>query len=182
MLQGDIRAKQHRLSGHQYVSTIDFTSGFYAVEIDQESRPYTAFYIEGLGHFWYTRMPFGLTGVPTAFAAMGANHLHDLIADETLEIFVDDGGMAADTFEGMKGKLIKIMDRVREQKLSLSAAKSKLFMSEVTFAGARIGPKGVLPDLTKLTAIVDWKKPSNALNLVSFLCYGMQDTLDLMLP
>jgi transposase InsO family protein len=169
MPQGDIRAKQHRLSGHKYVSVVDFASGFYAVEINQESRPYTAFYIEGLGHFWYARMPFGLTGAPTAFAAMAAGHLHDLIAEETLEIFVDDGGTAADTFDEMKRKLTRILNRVRDRKLSLSAAKSQLFMSEAMFAGARVGAEGVLPDLTKLTAIVDWRRPNNALNLVSFL-------------
>jgi hypothetical protein len=35
----------------------------------------------------------------TTFAAMAANHLHDLITDEMVEIFVDDRGMAADTFQ-----------------------------------------------------------------------------------
>ena len=110
MPQGDIRAEQHRLSGHRYVSVIDFASGFYAVEIDQQSRPYTAFYIEGLGHFWYVRMPFGLTGAPTAFATVTAAHLHGLIADETLEIFVDDGGVVADTFAEMMSKLEWVLE------------------------------------------------------------------------
>jgi hypothetical protein len=112
MPQGDIRAKQHRLSSYKYVSVIDFTSGFYAVEIDQNSRPYMAFYVEGLGHFWYVRMPFRLTGAPTAFAAMAANYLHDLIADEMMEIFVDDGGAAADTLDEMRKKLKRILDRI----------------------------------------------------------------------
>ena len=169
MPQGDIRAKQHRLSGHRYVSVIDFASGFYAVEIDQTSRPYTTFYVEGLGHFWYVRMPFGLTGAPTAFTGVTAVHLHDLIADETLEIFVNDARAAADTFEDMVSKLTKILERVRERKLSLSATKSQLFMSEAVFVGTRIGQRGVLPDLTKLTAVVDWKRPATVLNLVSFL-------------
>ncbi|KAG6825259.1 hypothetical protein H0H92_004261 [Tricholoma furcatifolium] len=34
-------------------------------------------------------------------------------------------------------------------------------MSEAVFAGATIGPKGVQPDLAKLTAIVNWKTPKN---------------------
>jgi hypothetical protein len=42
-------------------------------------------------------------------------------------------------------------------------------MSEAMFAGARIGQRGVLPDLTKLTAVVDWRQPITTLNLVSFL-------------
>lgn len=42
-------------------------------------------------------------------------------------------------------------------------------MTEAIFAGGRVGPNGVLSDLTKLTAIVDLAKPQNALNLSSFL-------------
>ena len=53
MPQGDIQAKQQRLSGHRWVSGFDFTSGFYAVTVDPESCPYTVFYMEGRGYFWY---------------------------------------------------------------------------------------------------------------------------------
>jgi hypothetical protein len=98
-----------------------------------------------------------------------AAHLHDLIVDETLEIFVDDVGAVADAFEDMMSKLTRILDRVREWKLSLSATKLQLFMSEAVFAGACIGQLGVLPNLAKLTVVVDWKCPTTALNLVSFL-------------
>jgi hypothetical protein len=114
MPQGNICAKQHRLSRHRYVSIIDFASGFYAVEIDQELRPYTAFYIEGLGHFWYVRMPFRLTGAPTAFTTITVMHLHDLIVDKVLEIFMDNGGVAGNTFKEMMSKLKQILDQVHE--------------------------------------------------------------------
>jgi hypothetical protein len=169
MPQGDIRLKQQKLSGHRFVSVFDFASGFYAVKIHEESRPYIAFYVEGRGYFWYVKMPFGLTGVPSTFAHMMATHLHDLLTDEVMELFVDDGGMAADSFDDMVTRLRRIFTRVRERKLSLSAAKSQFFMTEAVFVGGRVGPEGVLPDLTKLTAIVDWDKPQDALNLSSFL-------------
>jgi hypothetical protein len=138
MPQGDIRLKQQRLSGHRYTSVFDFASGFYAVKVDEESRPYTAFYVEGRGYFWYARMPFGLTGAPSTFAHMTATHLHDLLTNEIMELFVDDGGTADDTFKGMVTKLRCIFTRVRERKLSLSAAKSQFFMTEAVFAGGRV--------------------------------------------
>ncbi|TFY79122.1 hypothetical protein EWM64_g4890 [Hericium alpestre] len=169
MPQGDIRAKQQCLSGHKYLSVFDFVAGFYAVEVDEESRPYTAFYVEGRGYFWYLRMPFGLTGAPASFAFLTAKHLHDLLTDGVMELLVDDGGAAADTFDEMLAKLRLILTRVRERNLSLSPSKSSFFMTEAVFAGARVGPDGVLPDLTKLTAIVDWAQPADALNLTSFL-------------
>jgi hypothetical protein len=104
------------------------------VKIYKESHPYTAFYIEGLGHFWYICMLFGLMGAPTAFAMVTANHLHNLITDKVMEIFIDDGGIAADSFDKMEAKLWRVLDRVREHTLSLSAAKSCLFMEEELFA------------------------------------------------
>ena len=169
MPQGDIRAKQQRLSGHRWVSGFDFAAGFYAVTVDPESRPYTAFYVEGRGYFWYKRMPFGLTGAPSTFGHMTATRMHEPIADGTMELFVDDGGTAADTFEEMMEKLTRIFTLVRKHNLSLSASKCELFMTTMVFAGASVGPKGVQPDLSKLTAIVNWKVPEDALALVGFL-------------
>jgi Reverse transcriptase (RNA-dependent DNA polymerase) len=161
MPQGDIRAKQQRLSGHRWVSGFDFAAGFYAVLLDPESRPYTAFYVEGRGYFWYICMPFGLTGAPSTFANMMANNMHDLLVDKVMELFVDDGGAAANTFKEMMSKVTKIFTRIRERKLPLSASKCKFFMKEIVFAGATVGPNGVQPDLKKLTAIVNWKIPEN---------------------
>jgi hypothetical protein len=105
MPQGDIRAKQLRLSGHKYVSIFDFASGFYAVEVPEESRPYTTFYVQGQGYFWYTWMPMGLMGAPSTFSEMMASNLHNILADNTMELFVDDGGCTANSFEEMMGKL-----------------------------------------------------------------------------
>jgi len=169
MPQGDIRAKQQRLSGHRYVSGFDFAAGFYAVTVDLESRPYTVFYVEGRGYYRYKRMPFGLTGAPSTFADMTAKSLYDLLVKEIMELFVDDGGAAADTFEEMTKKLTQIFSRIRETGLSLSASKCEFFMSQIVFAGASIGQKGVQPDLKKLTAIVNWKIPENATALAGFL-------------
>jgi hypothetical protein len=42
-------------------------------------------------------------------------------------------------------------------------------MTEIIFAGSRVGPDGVQVDSTKLTAIVDWQQPPHLLNLSSFL-------------
>jgi hypothetical protein len=169
MPQGDIRAKQQRLSGHRWVSGFDFAAGFYAVTVDPESRPYTAFYVEGRGYFWYTRMPFGLTGAPSTFGHMTATRMHEPMADGTMELFVDDGGTAANTFKEMLEKLTRIFTLVRTHDLSLSASKCEFFMTTMVFAGASVGPKGVQPDLSKLTAIVNWKIPEDALALVGFL-------------
>ena len=42
-------------------------------------------------------------------------------------------------------------------------------MTEAVFAGATVGPNGVTPDLSKLTAIVNWSQPQDASHLKGFL-------------
>ena len=168
MPQGDIRQKQQNLSGHRWITVFDFANGFYACEIKPEDQPYICFYVEGRGYYAYQRMPFGLTGAPSTFGGMTADALGDLIGI-LIELFVDDGGMAGDNFETMLANTRTLLQRVSEKGLSLSAAKCKFFMTEATFAGARVGPDGIKPDLTKLTAIAHWKTPTDLQNLGSFL-------------
>jgi hypothetical protein len=69
---GDLKSKHEFAAGHRWASVIDFAVGYYAVPLDDESVPYTAFYIEGRGYFVYLRMPIGLTGAPTTFCEMVA--------------------------------------------------------------------------------------------------------------
>jgi uncharacterized membrane protein len=114
-------------------------------------------------------MPFGLTDAPTEFGYLCAKCLHDLLVKAILELFVDDRATAADESIDMMGRLQMILNRVQEVGMLLSAAKTKLFMTEAIFAGAIVGLKGVAPDLTKLTAIVRWKTPQTAANLHAFL-------------
>jgi hypothetical protein len=113
-------------------------------------------------------MLFGLTGAPSAFGEMTANALGDLIGT-LMELFVDDGGLAGDDFDTMLAATRKLLQRISDTGLSLSATKSKFFMTEATFAGGRVGPDGIKPGLTKLTALVDWKAPKDLQNLGSFL-------------
>lgn len=46
-LQGNLYIKQQRMAGKRWTSVIDFAAGYYAVEMEPESVPYTAFYVEG---------------------------------------------------------------------------------------------------------------------------------------
>jgi hypothetical protein len=77
--------------------------------------------------------------------------------------------MASDSFEEGVKKLRTLFDRVRREKMLLSPSKLRLFMTEAVFAGAQVGPQGVSPDSSKLTAIVDWPIPQDASHLEGFL-------------
>jgi hypothetical protein len=114
-------------------------------------------------------MPMGITGAPTTFCETTAARLHDLLLSSLMELFMDDGGCSADMFTDMLTKLNTIFNHFEQCHFSIAPAKTSLCVTETEFAGSTVGPKGVQPDLSKLTAIVDWQRPKNALNLVSFL-------------
>ena len=126
------------------------------------------FYVEGQGYFT-KRMPFGVTGRPSEFSHITAERLHDLIANFILELFVDDGGMAFDSFEEGMTKLHTLLECIHREKMSLSPSKLRLFMGEAVFTGAQVGPEGVSPDAIKLMAIVYWLIPVDASHLEGFL-------------
>lgn len=169
MPQGDLRAKQLCLSDHRFIHIFDFAAGFYAISIHPDSQPYITFYVEGEEYWKYLRLPFGVTGGPSEFAHLTAQKMPDLVVDSTVELFVDDGGSATDTFEDGMDKLCQILEWVRREKLFLSPGKLRLFMTEAVFAGVSVGPLGVTPDATKLTAVVNWPQPSDTSHLEGFL-------------
>ncbi|KAG2743020.1 hypothetical protein P692DRAFT_20681697, partial [Suillus brevipes Sb2] len=83
--------------------------------------------------------------------------------------YVDDTGMAGDVFIDKMDRLRKFFQHIRAMRLSLSPSKTQLFMSEVTFAGARVGKDGIKPDMTKISAVVNWEIPDTIHNLMQFL-------------
>jgi hypothetical protein len=51
--QGNIHAKQLRLSGHRYVHIFDFAARFYGISVHPDSQLYITFFVEGRGYFAY---------------------------------------------------------------------------------------------------------------------------------
>ena len=136
--------------------------------MDDASVPYTAFYIEGRGYYVYLRMPFGLTGAPATFSELIAIALEDMIGRELVN-WMDNICMLGDHFETKLTNLRKFFTRCRDKTLSLSPSKTKLFFTEVLFAGAMVSPSGIKPNLDKVAAVVNWPEPQDVQDLMAFL-------------
>lgn len=55
-----------KLSGYQYYSTHDLASGYYQIELEEDSKPKTSF-VTPDGQWEFNRMPFGLANAPAVF-------------------------------------------------------------------------------------------------------------------
>ena len=67
-----------RLKGCCVFSSLDLKSGYWQVEIEEESKQYTAFTCGSLGFFECNRMPFGATNAPATFQRLMESCLGDL--------------------------------------------------------------------------------------------------------
>ena len=57
----------YSLQGSQWLSSLDLKSGYWQVEMGEESKPLTTFTVGLVGFYECERMPFGLTNIPTTF-------------------------------------------------------------------------------------------------------------------
>ena len=60
------------LNGVEWFSSLDLKSGYWQVEMEQDSKAFTAFTVGLLGFYKCECMPFGLTDVPCHFPTVDA--------------------------------------------------------------------------------------------------------------
>ena len=77
------------LQGSQWFSSLDLKSGYWQVEMHEESKPLTAFTVGLLGFYEWERMPFGLTNTPATFQRLMETCLGDLNLHWCI-IYLDD--------------------------------------------------------------------------------------------
>ena len=99
-------------------SVMDLASGYFQMEIEEESRKYTGIIIPGQRIFQYRKCPFGLASAPMAFLSMIRHVLRDLEGSRTL-VYMDDLLFANKTFSGLLEDMKIVFDRLLEFGLTL---------------------------------------------------------------
>ena len=85
------------LHGTSYFSCLDLRSGYWQVEVDDESKPKTAFTTHN-GLFEFRKMPFGLANAPSTFQRLMHAVLRGLQYDICL-VYLDDIIIFSRTFD-----------------------------------------------------------------------------------
>ena len=155
------------LGGAKYFATLDLQSGYWQVELDEESKPLTAF-VTDQGLFEFNRMCFGLCNAPSTFSRVMARAMKGLLWSEVL-IYLDDLIIFARTFDEYLSRIRNVFERLRSANLKLKPQKCKFGQQKVTFLGHVVTPNGVTTDPRKCDAIQHVPVPHRLKELRSFL-------------
>ena len=159
------------LSGSKYFSKLDLRSGYWQVEMDEESKDKTAFSVGNLGFYECERLSFGLCNAPATFQRLMEKCMGELHLRECL-IFIDDVLIFSKTFEEHLKRLEAVFGRLEQHNLKLKPSKCEFFKTSVVYLGHVVSEEGIATDPEKTAAVKDWKPPSNVKELRQFLGFA----------
>lgn len=148
-----------RLGRAKYFSTLDMTSSFHQINLQENSRPLTAF-STGNGHFQFKRLPFGLKISSNSFQRMLTIALSGL--DAAAFLYVDDIIVFGCSLNHHNDNLINVFQRLRKFNLKLNVGKCCFLKPEVVYLGHLITDKGIKTDPAKNEIIRNYPVPTNA--------------------
>ena len=157
-----------RLKGSCVFSSLDLKSGYWQVEIEEDSKQYTAFTLGPLGFFECNRMPFGATNAPATFQRLMESCLGDLNLNWCI-IYLDDVVVYAPTVEEHLKRLEGVFQKLKAAGLKLKPSKCKLFKKSISYLGHVVSEEGVRTDPKKIEAVQKWERPYNVHTVRRFL-------------
>ena len=159
------------LGGATWFATLDLSSGYHQVEIEECHRERTAFTAGPLGFYQYRRMPFGLTNAPSLFQRMmervlSGSHLN------TCLVYLDDIICFGKTISELHNNLNDVFMKIQQAGLKLKAEKCHLFHRKLKYLGHVVSQHGVECDPDMISTVKDWKTPQNLKELQTFLGFA----------
>ena len=153
-------------AGSSIFSTMDLTSGFWQLPLEEKSRPLTAFTCPGKGQFCYKVLSMGLKGGPGSFQRMmelTVNGIPNII------VYIDDLLAHTATHDEHIKTLQLVFNRLRNVNLKLHPDKCEFGATSVQYLGFRLTPQGILPGKDKLQAVKEMQPPTNVTEVRQFL-------------
>ena len=154
-------------NGAKYFSKLDLKSGFWQIEMEEGSKPKTAF-ITHLGLFEFNRLPFGLQSAPSVFQATMNSALEGLIFKFCFA-YLDDVIVYSNSFQEHLSHLASVLDRFDKAGLKLKVSKCEFFRKQLGFLGHLVSDVGITADPKKVEVIKGMSPPTTVRGVRAFI-------------
>ena len=144
-----------QLQGSKIFTTLDTTSGYWQLPLDDKSSELTTFITES-GRYRFTRLPFGILLASEVYQREMNKILRDLPG---CQVYQDNVVMHGSSMEEHDTRLEAVLKRISGSGIKLNKDKCKFRQSLITFLGHVIGENGIRACPNKVKAVIDMMPP-----------------------
>ena len=161
----------NRLNQPHWLSSFDLANAYFQIPLATDSQEKTAFSTPS-GRYHFTAVPFGLRNAPAVFNAYFARVLQRVRGFPPPPNFFDDVALGTrGSFDEHVAQIDEVLRVIVEAGLQLKLAKCEFGKEAIRFCGHLVSRTGRQPDRdhSKVTAIVNCRRPESLRDLRSFL-------------
>ena len=151
----------------QYITSLDLSSAFLQVPLEEANRKYTAFEFQSKV-YQYKRIPYGFRNYFVGFMRA----LQTVLRDETCSYvitYVDDILIFSRSFDQHMDQLDTVLTKLTSAVFTINVRKCSFCKPEITFLGHIVSKDKLIPDPRRIEAILNYPAPRNQKQLGRFL-------------
>lgn len=157
-----------QLKNANFLSAIDLKNAYWQVELEESSRPLTAFQVPNFGLFEFNVYPMGLKTSGCVFQELMNTLFKDMLGNGVFA-YLDDILVATDTFDNHLSLLEKVLERLCRVGLVLNWEKSKFAQSSLLYLGHRVGQGMIGVNEDRIKSVQQFPTPRTVKDVRSFL-------------
>ena len=155
------------LNGAAIFTSLDLQSGYWQVEMTEDSKPLTTFTVGPLEFYECVWMPFGLTNAPATFQRLMETCLGEMHPKWCI-IYLDDIIVFSKTPEEHIERFSGVFEKLTAAGLRPKPSKCEFFKLRVKYLGHIVSKNGIETNPGKIEAIEKWPVPKTVTEVRSF--------------